>query len=198
MSNPVNEKQSITKKSTTLFLTKARDSINLQNSLILLSLIILLFLTNIFKTELEIQQQINKLARYKLTQKEEVLLKNFKYIIENNSNYLANNESLNKSRETLIKKIILKEKFLKFNNTKLEASQIKALEKFSHDINNLYELDYFLADQYKIQGDFKNQCLYELKAFYKQLLNSAVPSLERKILETGDLELSLRLLIIKH
>jgi len=198
MSNPVNEKQSITKKPTMPFLTKIQSNINLPNSLILISLITLLFLTNIFKTELEIQQQINQLARFKLSQKQEILLKNFKHIIENDSDYLANNESLNKSRETLIKKIILKEKFLKFNNTKLEASQIKALEEFSHDINNLYELDYFLADQYKIQGDFKNQCLHEFKAFYKQLLNSAVPNLERRVLETGDLELSLRLLIIKH
>jgi hypothetical protein len=198
MSNPVNEKQSITKKSITPFLTKIRSNINLQNSLILLSLITLLFLTNIFKTELEIQQQINQLARFKLSQKQEILLKNFKHIIENDSDYLANYESLKKSKETLVKKIILKEKFLKFNNTKLEAYQIKALEKFSHNLNDLYELDYFLADQYKIQGDFKNQCLYELKAFYKQLLNSAMPNLERRVLETGDLELSLRLLIIKH
>ncbi|MBU6196075.1 MAG: hypothetical protein KGO93_00740 [Cyanobacteria bacterium REEB446] len=196
MSNPVNEKQSITKKSTTPFLTKIRSSINLPNSLILLSLITLLFLTNVFKTELEIQQQINQLARFKLSQEQEMLLKNFKHIIENDPDYLANYESLNKSRETLVRKIILKEKFLKFNNTKPEASQIKALEKFSHNLNDLYELDYFLADQYKIQGDFKNQCLYELKAFYKQLLNSAVPNLERRVLETGDLELSLRLLII--
>ena len=196
MSNPVNEKQSITKKPTTPFLTKIRSSINLQNSLILLSLIILLFLTNIFKTELEIQQQINQLARFKLSQKQEILLKNFKHIIENNSDYLANYESLKKFKETLVKKIILKEKFLKFNNTKLEASQIKALEEFSHNLNDLYELDYFLADQYEIQGDFKNQCLYELKAFYKQLLNSTVPNLERRVLETGDLELGLRLLII--
>lgn len=196
MSNPVNEKQSITKKSTTPFLTKIRSSINLPNSLILLSLITLLFLTNVFKTELEIQQQINQLARLKLSQEQEMLLKNFKHIIENDPDYLANYESLNKSRETLVRKIILKEKFLKFNNTKPEASQIKALEKFSHNLNDLYELDYFLADQYKIQGDFKNQCLYELKAFYKQLLNSAVPNLERRVLETGDLELSLRLLII--
>ncbi|MFZ4084908.1 MAG: sensor histidine kinase [Vampirovibrionia bacterium] len=198
MPNPVNEKQLIIKKSTTPFLTKIRSSINLQNLLILLSLITLLFLTNIFKTELEIQQQINQLARFKLSQKQEILLKNFKHIIENDSNYLANYKSLNKSRETLVRKIILKEKFLKFNNTKLEASQIKALEKFSHNLDDLYELDYFLADQYEIQGDFKNQCLYELKAFYKQLLNSAMPNLERRVLETGDLELSLRLLIIKH
>jgi hypothetical protein len=196
MPNPVNEKQSIAKKSIMPFFTKIQSSINLQNSLILLSLIILFFITTIFKTELEIQQQINQLARYKLSRQEEILLKNFKHIIENDSNYLANYESLNKLRETLVKKIILKEKFLKFNNIKLEASQIKALEKFSHDINNLYELDYFLADQYKIQGDLKNQCLYELKAFYKQLLSWAVPSLERKVLETGDLELGLRLLII--
>ena len=135
----------------------------------MLSLIILLFLTNIFKTELEIQQQINQLARFKLSQKQEILLKNFKHIIENNSDYLANYESLKKFKETLVKKIILKEKFLKFNNTKLEASQIKALEEFSHNLNDLYELDYFLADQYEIQGDFKNQCLYELKAFSKQI-----------------------------
>lgn len=196
MSNPVNEKQSITQKTTTPFLTKIRSNINLQNSLILLSLITLLFLTNIFKTELEIQQQINQLARFKLSQKQEMLLKKFKRIIENDPNYLANDESLNKFKETFIKKIILKEKFLKFNNTKLETSQIKALEKFSYNISDLYELDYFLADQYEIQRDFKNQCLYELKAFYKQLLNSAVPNLERRVLETGDLELSLRLLII--
>jgi hypothetical protein len=214
-SNPVKEKQSITKKSTTPFLSKIQSNINLQNSLILLSLISLLFLTNIFKTELEIQQQINQLARFKLSQQEEIRLKNFKHIIENDSDYLINYESLNKiilsnnkeqlatrqdlkSAATLLKKIILKENFLNFNNIKLEASQIKGLEKFSHDINNLYELDYFLADQYKIQGDFKNQCLYELKAFYKQLLYWAVPSLERKVLETGDLGLSLRLLIIKR
>jgi hypothetical protein len=196
MSNPVNEKQSITKKSATPFLTKIRSNINLPNSLILLSLITLLFLTNIFKTELEIQQQINQLARFKLSQEQEMRLKNFKHIIENDPDYLANDESLNKSKETLVKKIILKEKFLKFNNTKLETSQIKALEKFSRDIKNLYELDYFLADQYEIQGDFKNQCLYELKAFYKQLLNSVLPNLERRVLETGDLELGLRLLII--
>ena len=111
-----------------------------------------------------------------------IVLKNFKHIIENNSDYLANYESLKKFKETLVKKIILKEKFLKFNNTKLEASQIKALEEFSHNLNDLYELDYFLADQYEIQGDFKNQCLYELKAFYKQLLNSTVPNLERRVL----------------
>jgi hypothetical protein len=196
MPNPVNEKQLITKKSTTPFLTKIWSNINLPNSLILLSLITLLFLTNVFKTELEIQQQINQLARFKLSQEQEILLKNFKHIIENDSDYLANYESLKKSKETLVKKIILKEKFLKFNNTKLEAYQIKALEKFSHNLNDLYELDYFLADQYEIQGDFKNQCLYELKAFYKQLLNSAVPNLERRVLETGDLELGLRLLII--
>jgi hypothetical protein len=194
-------------------ITKIRSNINLKNSLILLSLIILLFLTNIFKIELEIQQQINQSARFKLSHKEEILIKNFKHVIDNDSNYLANYESLNKiilnnkqqltskedlnSAEVLLKKIILKEKFLKFNNTKLEASQIETLKEFSHNIDNLYELDYFLADQYKIHGDFKNQCLHEFKAFYKQLLSWAVPNLERKILETGDIELSLRLLIIK-
>lgn len=215
MLNPVNEKKLTTKASTKPFLTKIRSNINLQNFLILLSLITLLFLINIFRTELEIQQQINQLARFKLSPKEELQLKKIKNLIESNSRYLINYESLTKvilndnkkqknnkqdfnSTEILIKKILLKEKFLKFNNTKLETSQIKALEKFSHDINNLYELDYFLADQYKIQGDFKNQCLHEFKAFYKQLLSWAVPNLERKILETGDLELSLRLLIIKH
>jgi hypothetical protein len=105
-------------------ITKIRSNINLRNSLILISLIILLFLTNIFKTELEIQQQINQSARFKLSHKEEILLKNFKDVIGNNSDYLANYESLNQiilnnkqqltskeylnSAEVLLKKIIVK------------------------------------------------------------------------------------------
>jgi hypothetical protein len=214
MLNLINENQSVAQKSRIPFLRKAQSNINPRSFFILLSLIILFFLITIFKSELEIQQQINQVARFKLSPKEELQLKKLKNIIESNSHYLINYESLTKiilddnkqqgnskqnlnSTETLIKKILLKEKFLKFNNTRIEASQLKTLQEFSHNIKNLYELDYFLADQYKIQGDFKNQCIYELRALYKQFLNWAVPSLERKILETEDLELSLRLLIIK-
>jgi len=162
---------------------------------------------NLIRTQLELNYQINQISRISLSKDSQKKFFKLKNIIEKDIHYhkkieatreIIDSENLQIPLEKLITALILKRDLVNFNELNLSKADLNTLKSFSNKLYTLYELDYFLARNFRHRGEILLEYYYEAKAVYKQLYCFFFPSLERKALEENNLDFGLEMALRKN